>query len=112
MSVWVSVLLLSSSAVSTLIRFLYLCVINVYLTYVNVLIIINYSDFLLKDGLNIWPSPNSIVTSVLVTVPVVGILLVESLPSQLAHLLLKQFCMSHDDGKDKLILPQSSKVGP
>lgn len=88
---------------------MYLYVINVYLTYVNALIIINYSDFLLKD---VWSSPNSIATLVLLTVPVVGFLLVESLLPQFAHLLLKLFYMSHDDGKDKLILPQSSKVGP
>jgi hypothetical protein len=50
----------------------------------------------------------------LFTVPVVGFLLVESLPTQFVHLQLKQFHMSQDDGKNssKLILPQSLKVGP
>lgn len=90
--------------------FLYLYVINFYLTYVDVLIIINYSYFLLHEGLNVWSFPNSIANSVTLIVPVVRFLLLESLPTQLVHLLLKH--MSHDDGKDSLILPQSSKVGP
>jgi hypothetical protein len=90
--------------------FFYLYVINVYLTYVDVLIIIHYSYFLLHDRVNISSFPNSIANSVILVVPVVGFLLVESLPTQLVHLLLKH--MSDDDGKDSLILPQSSKVGP
>jgi hypothetical protein len=90
--------------------FLYLYVINFYLTYVDVLIIINYSYFLLHDRLNISSFPNSIANSVILVVPVVGFLLEESLPTQLVILLLKH--KSHDDGKDSLILPQSSKVGP